>query len=79
MISGAVVFLTGLVLAYLKLATQLKFGNLGSAPNWVPPPRTSLDSFILGFPVAVVVLAGFLLLIAGYLGRRYSRRSDNSN
>jgi hypothetical protein len=64
---GAAVFLTGLVAFYFKTNSELKFSNLGSRPDFVPPVPTDFDHFILQFPVIWVVAFGILLFGASFL------------
>ncbi len=77
MASGAALLVGGAALACLKLATELKFGDLTSGnPNWHRPAETSLDLFFLSFPAGSVVLGGLILLVAGGLARGRRSRAE---
>ncbi len=77
MASGAALVVGGAAFACLKLATELKFGDLTSGnPNWHRPVATSLDLFILSFPAGAVVLGGLMLRVAGGLARGRRSRAE---
>jgi hypothetical protein len=70
---GAALMVSGALLAYLRIETQLKFVDLTSGnPNWHRPAATSLDRLVLSIPAGSLVLAGLILLVIGWLvrGRR---------
>jgi hypothetical protein len=68
---GTALFIGGAVFLYLRIETELKFADLTSGnPNWHRPAATNLDRFILSFPADSVLVAGLILLIAGYVARR---------
>jgi uncharacterized membrane protein HdeD (DUF308 family) len=75
---GAFLLLAGVLSSYLKLKTQLKFVDWTSGnPNWREPVATSFEEFMLRFPAGIVLLAGVILLMAGYLAHR-RKSSANS-
>lgn len=74
---GAALFVGGTVFAFLKIAAELKFGDLTSGnPNWHRPAATSFDLFILSFPAGSVLLGGLILLVAGCLARYHTSRAE---
>ena len=71
---GAALMVSGALLAYLRMETQLKFVDLTSGnPSWHRPAASGLDRLILSFPAGSVLVAGLILLVIGWLAR--SRRS----
>jgi hypothetical protein len=75
--SGAALLVGGAAFACLKIATELKFGDLTSGnPTWHRPAATSLDLFILSFPAGSVFLGGLILLVAGGLARGRRSRAE---
>ena len=63
--SGAVIFLFGVIAGLLRSNAELRHINLGSRPDWVNPPYTSFETFILGVSIGpFLITGGALLLIA---------------
>jgi len=62
-ISGAVIAVIGIIAGFLRFEAELRHGNVGSRPDWVNPPYTPFDTFILGFPVSPFLIAGGALLL----------------
>jgi hypothetical protein len=79
MILGAALLAFGIGSGLYQTGTALRFGNLGSRPDWVQPTPTPFDEFVLGFPVRVFIITGVGLLVAGYVGARLSRYWQSSN
>jgi len=64
-ISGAVIFVIGIIAGFVRIDAELRHANLGSRPDWVNPSYTPFDTFILGLPVRpFLVTGGGLLLVA---------------
>jgi hypothetical protein len=70
---GAAFLAAGIVMFFMKLDVELKFGNLGSRPDWVPPAPTAYDRIILQSPVTTLVVIGGLLFVASYLKSRKAK------
>ena len=62
-ISGAVIFVIGIIAGFLRFDADLRHANLGSRPDWVNPPYTPFDTFISGFPVIPFLITGGALLL----------------
>ena len=62
-ICGAVIAVIGIIAGFLRFEAELRHGNVGSRPDWVNPPYTPFDTFILGFPVSPLLIAGGALLL----------------
>ncbi|WP_130228286.1 hypothetical protein [Bradyrhizobium sp. Leo121] len=65
-IFGVLIIASGIVCFIVQMDVGLKYTNLGSSPHWVPPQRTAIDALILGIPARSLVLAGIVVLIAGF-------------
>jgi hypothetical protein len=61
-ISGAVIFLIGITAGFLRIDAEARHANLGSRPDWLNPPYTPFDTFILGFPPSPFLITGGALL-----------------
>jgi len=75
-ISGAVMVVIGLTAGFLRFEAKLRHGNVGSRPDWVDPPYTPFDTFILDFPVSPFLIAGGALLLVALFWALFRRFSD---
>jgi hypothetical protein len=75
-ISGAVILLIGIIAGFLRIGAELRHGNLASSRDWVNPPYTSFDTFILGFHVSPFVITGSALLLAALLWTLFRQFSN---
>jgi hypothetical protein len=75
-ISGAVIFLIGITAGFLRIAAELRHGNLASARDWVNPPYTRFDTFILGFPVSPFLITGGALLLVALVWALFRKFSN---
>jgi len=75
-VSGAVIVMIGIVAGFLRFEVELRHGNVGSRPDWVDPPYTPFDTFILGFPVSPFLIAGSALLLAALVWMLFRKFSN---
>ena len=75
-ISGAVIVVIGLITGFLRFEAQLRHGNVGSRPDWINPPYTPFDIFILAFPVRPILIAGGALLLVAFVWALFRKFSN---
>jgi hypothetical protein len=66
-ISGVLLIAGGVISGIVQIDFGLKYANLGSEPRWFPPARTHVDVLVLGIPARSLVLAGVVVLLAGFV------------
>jgi hypothetical protein len=75
-ISGAVIFLIGIIAGFLRINAELRHGNSASGRDWVNPPYTPFDTFILGFPVSPFLITGGTLLLVALVWALFGKFSN---
>lgn len=66
-IFGALLVAGGVISGIVRINTELKYGNVASSPHWVPRTPTGIDAMFLAIPAGSLVVAGLIVLIAGYV------------
>jgi hypothetical protein len=81
---GLLSCVVGIILLSFRIKAALRHGNIGSRPDWVNPPYTDFERFILHFPVrplwffSVGVALVFIWCIGVFVRKRREERRSKS-